>query len=320
MDSERSTPVTVVGAGISGIACANALDSAGVPARVLDRSHRPGGRMAGRTIDGRIVDIGASYVTADAGSRFAEVVNRWIAGGLARAWTDTFAVADADGIHSSSTGPVRYAARDGLRSVVADLAGGVDLTTDRNIESVARGSLDGAAAAEIVLAMPDPQARRMLAPDEPVAAALGDIAWEPIIAVVLSWPQRRWEADLHGAFVNDSAELGFIADDGDRRGDGAAVLVAHTTTGLAARHLDDPDAAIPTVTAAVQRVLGVADAPTGSVAHRWTFARPTTTHDAPFGWADGVGVCGDAWGGPPSVRTAWASGDALGRAIAAQRG
>jgi predicted NAD/FAD-dependent oxidoreductase len=87
------SPVTVVGAGIAGIACARALAAAGVPVRVLDRGRRPGGRMASRTLSQRTVDLGASYLTAHEGSPFAAVVDDWVARGLARPWTDTFAAA-----------------------------------------------------------------------------------------------------------------------------------------------------------------------------------------------------------------------------------
>jgi predicted NAD/FAD-dependent oxidoreductase len=140
--------------------------------------------------------------------------------------------------------------------------------------------------------------------------------WEPSAAVVLQWAARRWQP-FHHAFVNDSPELTSIADDGDRRGDNAPVLVAHTTAALARLHLDNPDQAIAPVADAVQRVLSLTDGPTHTFAHRWTFARPSAQHPEPFLLADGIGVCGDAWGPRSSVGTAWASGDALGRAIAA---
>ena len=68
-----SNSTTVIGAGISGLACARALTEAGVPVRVLDRGNRAGGRMASRTLHGRQVDLGASYLTASSGSPFAAV-------------------------------------------------------------------------------------------------------------------------------------------------------------------------------------------------------------------------------------------------------
>lgn len=314
-----SETVTVVGAGISGMACARALTRAGVPVRVLDRGRRPGGRIATRTVGGRTVDTGASYVTAPDDSRFAAVMADWVDRGLARAWTDTFAVADADGIRSRSTGPMRYAAPAGLRSLVADLGTGLDVTAERTVASVSPGRLDGEPAGEIVLAMPDPQATRLLDADNPLRERLDAVAWEPVIAVVLTWADRRWPADLHGAFVNDSEELSFIADDGDRRGDGAPVLVAHTTAALAAAHLDDPDAAIGAVVASVRRILHINE-PQHALAHRWTFARSERARDEPYARDDGLAVCGDGWGGKPSAHTAWSSGDALGRALAAERG
>ncbi|WP_165070552.1 NAD(P)/FAD-dependent oxidoreductase [Marisediminicola senii] len=329
-------PILIVGAGISGLACARALLDAGVPVRIVDRGRVPGGRMASRRIDDRAVDLGASYFTAEEDSAFHGVVAEWLARGVAREWTDTFQAADAGGIHESKTGPMRFASPTGLRAVVADLARaieadhGVAVEYEHAVLEVAAGdggtdpvTVDGDPVDGVVLAMPDPQARRLLAGDaaySPMHGLLdGPDGWEPTIAVALRWPRREWAADLHGAFVKDSPSITFIADDGDRRSDDAPVLVAHTTASLAAAHLDDPDAVIAEVQAAVMAVLGIVDTPASTYAHRWTFARPADPHSAPFALERGIGVCGDGWGGKASVGAAWTSGDALGRAIAAQR-
>ncbi|WP_346621622.1 FAD/NAD(P)-binding protein [Blastococcus montanus] len=55
-----SAPVTVIGAGIAGLACARALRDAGREVQVLDRGRAPGGRLSSRTVHGRPVDLGAS--------------------------------------------------------------------------------------------------------------------------------------------------------------------------------------------------------------------------------------------------------------------
>ncbi|WP_241986625.1 NAD(P)/FAD-dependent oxidoreductase [Cryobacterium psychrophilum] len=309
--------VLIIGAGIAGIACAQALLSAGIAARVVDRGRKPGGRMASRTINGRTVDLGASYFTAEPGTRFSDVVAGWLDRGLAREWTDMVAVAGAEGIQRLSTGPMRYAAPAGLRELVMDLARGLDIHQGVTIEHVAAGEVDSKRYDTVVLAMPDPQARRLLDVGSSLHDALNDgFGWEPSIAVVLEWAARDWQS-FHTAFVNDVAEITSLADDGDRRGDGAPVLVAHTTAALARQHLVDPDGAITVVTDAVRRMLSLTDAPARSFAHRWTFARPAAQHPEPFLLSDRIGVCGDAWGDRSSVATAWASGDALGRAIAA---
>ncbi|MCC4248471.1 NAD(P)/FAD-dependent oxidoreductase [Microbacterium testaceum] len=303
--------VTVVGGGISGLACARAVRDAGGSARVLDRGRRPGGRLASRTIDGRPVDLGASYFVVGDDRRFARVVADWEARGIARSWTDTFSAIDADGIETRKTGPMRWSAPAGLRSLALDLADGLDLESGRTVEHAAPFRVDGRDAGEVVLAMPEPQARR-LADGIPVSPQ----EWEPVIAVALRWEERRWPVDLHGAFINGDPDVAFLADDGDRRGDGAPVLVVHTTGERAARHLDDPDAAIAPVTAAARRLLRIDVEPIAAHAHRWTFARPVRTTGEPFFRSPGLSVCGDAWGESAAVRTAWASGDALGRALA----
>ncbi|WP_291050675.1 FAD-dependent oxidoreductase [Herbiconiux sp.] len=340
--SANGAGVLVVGAGIAGLACARALRDAGVPVRVVDRGRRPGGRMAGRTLHGRTVDLGASYFTVPDGSAFGEVVARWEGKGLAHPWSDTFTVLDAHGTGGGSplessrttTGPMRYAAVGGLRSLLVDLAEElgadeerrVDVQLEQAVTSVHHdgtvdGSDDGVRYDTVVLAMPEPQAARLLAPGSVVAAALDTNAWEPTIAVALGFAERTWPADLHGAFVEASVVVSFLADDGDRRGDGAPVLVAHTTAGFAREHLEHPDGAVEAVVAEVSALLGLGESarPVWNHAHRWTYARTTASHPEPFALHERIGVCGDAWGDRSSVPTAWASGDALGRAIAARR-
>jgi predicted NAD/FAD-dependent oxidoreductase len=306
------TSTVVVGGGISGVACARALADRGLPARVVDRGRRLGGRMGGRTLHGRPVDLGASYLTVGEGSAFARVVAGWVDRGLARPWTDTFAVAGPGGIQRTTSGPVRYGTPGGLRSLVVDLATGLDVELGRTISAVTPGPrVDDQAVAAAVLAMPDPQAARLLG-----STVVPDAGWRPALSVALGWADRRWPADLHGAFVHDSPVLDWLADDGDRRGDGAPVLVAHTTAAFAAGHLRDPDRAVPAVVGAVRAVLGIDVDPVWTHVHRWTFAKPAEPRDEPFSLADGIGLCGDGWSAPSKVESAWRSGDALGRALA----
>jgi predicted NAD/FAD-dependent oxidoreductase len=167
--------------------------------------------------------------------------------------------------------------------------------------------------------MPDPQAERLLhreLADE--RAAVAGRAWEPVLAVAAGWPERGWEPSFDGCFVEGSDVLGWVADDGRRRGDGAPVLVGHSTSAFAADRLTDPEAATGELVDAVRAVLDVDAPPAWSRVQRWTFARPAQPREAAFHLgAARVGLCGDGWGSP-RVETAWASGDALGRALAEQ--
>lgn len=307
--------MVIVGAGIAGVACALELRATGLSVRLLDRGYHPGGRMASRRLEGRPVDLGASYFTA-ADPDFSAVVDDWRDRGLAHPWTDTFCALGA-GDPVVKEGPMRWGARDGLRSLVQDLAR--DLSVERR-EVANLGDLPAAAA--VVLAMPDPQARRLLGSEHPLAARL-DREFEPVLALAARWPQRTWDdvsptGRFDGAFVNDDPVLSWVADDGRRRGDDAPVLVAHSTPDFAGGHLEDPTAAGPELVRALRDVLDLPE-PTDSHVHRWTFARPLGERDEPFALVEGsaglVAACGDGWGASPKVETAWRSGRDLGRAL-----
>jgi renalase len=326
-------PVIVVGGGMAGIAAARELTAAGLPVTVLDRGRRLGGRMASRTIDGRVVDIGASYFTVS-DPVFAAVVEDWRQRGLAREWTATFsAIEGAE--RTEKSGPMRWGAPRGLRSLVEDLAADLDVqqrtvssvapglvvnTREAAVVGAAAGEAAGGEAAAVVLAMPDPQARRLLHPEFVAEAEALDDPFEPVLALTARWERRTW-GDLDGAFVAQDPLVAWIADDGRRRGDDAPVLVAHSTPEFAAEHLVAPDEAAPLLTLAVRDLLGIADESAATQVHRWTFAKPTRRRDETFFLGDAlVGLCGDAWSDRPRVESAYLSGRALGAALAERLG
>jgi renalase len=305
--------VVVVGAGLAGVACAVELAAAGVPVRVVERARTVGGRMASRRIDGRPVDLGAAYFTVR-DPEFAQVVARWRTAGLARPWTSELTVL-GNGERNRAPGPVRWAAPGGLRSLVAALADGLPVELGHEARRVGPGpTVDGRPADAVVLAMPDPQARRLLADDAPASAMVEGRRWRSVIAVAAGWQRREW-SPLQAAFVNDHPLLSLIADDGDRRGDGAPVLVAHTNDDVAQRYDDRPNEVIAPVLDALRVLVGVRSDPVWTHAHRWRFASPPDARDAPFHLGDdGVALAGDGWGSP-RIETAWRSGTELGRAL-----
>ncbi len=322
-----SSRVLVVGAGISGVACARRLQEHGVAVEVLDRGHRVGGRMSSRTLAGRPVDTGASYFTvSDDG--FAAVVTDWQRRGLAHEWTDTFSLLPVpDGRHDPETkqGPVRWGAPGGLRSLVEDLATGLDVRHEE-VRQVGHGDecalVDGRANAGVVLAMPDPQARRLLCAGLGRVAGLLEREFAPTLALSAVYAERDWDpaqGRFDGGFVNDDEVLSWVADDGRRRGDDAPVLVAHSTPDFAASRLEDPAASRDELVAALARVMRLDAPPVETHVQRWSFAKPTGEREAPF-LLEEVGraplaVCGDGWGPVSKVEGAWVSGTRLADAL-----
>lgn len=309
-----SDVVTIVGGGLAGAACAAELGRLGVPCRVLDRGRAPGGRMASPEVHGRRVDLGAGYFTVR-DADFAAVVQDWQSRGLVREWTDTFALMSADphpGAPTSKSGPMRWATPGGLRTVVRDVLTRVDVELRHDVTAVeVVALLDRERDGPVVLAMPDAQASTLV-------GEVPGVEWvesDAVIAVACGFAERTWELDA--GFVGDDPDLTFVADDGSRRGDGAAVLVAHTTTPLARQHLAEPDGVAPVVVTALRRLLGVGE-PEWTHAHRWTLAKPASAHETTHHWDGRLGLAGDQWspGAAPRVESAWRSGVDLARAIA----
>lgn len=331
-------PVIVIGAGIAGVSCARTLTHAGVPVLVLERDQRAGGRVATAEHAGRPVDIGASYFTVS-DDRFDVLAQDWQRRGLARPWTDTFEVyADAGRALRRSSGPLRWAAPAGLQSLVQDLAVTADLRVEQSeVGEVAVGrsglAVDGRPATAVVLAMPDPQARAVLHPALAAERAGLHALFEPVLALSAGWPRHCWP-QLDGVFVHGDQRLSWIADDGRRRGDGAPVLVAHSTPGWAAEQLGrlDPESDQPAETdwqaevttamlQALSQVLGIDTAPSWTRLDQWPQAKPAAGRTACFQlWPSLVGACGDSWSPRPRVEAAFLSGQRLGAALAARLG
>ena len=344
VDPASDVRVLVVGAGISGLAAAAQLAAASIAVHVVDMGENPGGRLAVRDLsetgtawDGHVVDVGAAYFTLR-DSEFEHQVGAWCEEGLVRPWCDTATVVDGNDRHRHS-GPMRYAAQQGLRSLaramMAELAQQPGVTIELSTTAVSVEPYEGRLSVmlrrrmqrdsqnsygAVVLACPDPQAARVIPAKEfeGLRATLSEIAWLPVITHTMVFPERIWpDDDLW--FVNDSAVLATLADDGRRRGDGAAVLVAHSTCGHAVPHLDNPPAAAPALEAEVARVLGVAVHPVHRITKRWGLARPQQGREEMCGWdaRTRVAVCGDGWAGRSRIEAAWLSGRAAARQVLA---
>lgn len=281
--------VVVVGAGIAGLACARELVDAGMPARVIERAEAPGGRLASRWLGNRFADVGAAYVTAD-DPAFQGRLQSWRIEGLARPWTDTFR-----GQHGP--GPMRWSAPGGLRSLAESLATGLQIAYGVEVTELPE-------ADHVVLAMPGPEALRVV--DLPEAR---EQSWDPVLTAVLTYPRRSWD-DFGGAFVNDHPVLATVCDDGDRRGDRAPVLVAHSTPQFARER------GRAAMAEAVNELFGIEDSPSVEY-HHWPYAQPRPLRGG-FARSGNVYLCGDAYG-RPRVQTAWLSGRAVAEDIIRER-
>jgi predicted NAD/FAD-dependent oxidoreductase len=68
--------VAVIGAGLSGLSCAQALQASGLKVRVFERSSAVGGRCATQLWQGHLVDTGVQHFTAQSGDFKKELLTR----------------------------------------------------------------------------------------------------------------------------------------------------------------------------------------------------------------------------------------------------
>jgi photolyase PhrII len=138
--SRRTRPwrVAVIGAGISGAACARTLAEHGIEVVVLEKSRGPGGRMSTRRGEAGEFDHGAQYFTAR-DARFAQRVASWCADGVVAEWRARFAAVGPFGA-SPVEAPSRFVAVPKM-SVLCDWLLGFDrirLSTGATVRTVER--------------------------------------------------------------------------------------------------------------------------------------------------------------------------------------
>ncbi len=118
--TERPLEVAVLGAGLSGLACARALADHGHLVRVFDKARGVGGRMATRRAEHRRFDHGAQYFTVR-DERFGRFVSSWRGCGVVAPWKGEI-VALEGGERLSKGRTERFVGVPGMNAICKHLA------------------------------------------------------------------------------------------------------------------------------------------------------------------------------------------------------
>jgi predicted NAD/FAD-dependent oxidoreductase len=324
----------VLGAGIAGLACANALAEAGMAVTLIDKGRRPGGRVATRRSDGTAFNHGAQYVTAR-GAAFTGLLAQLRAADQAAPWL----AADPAG--------ERFVFLPGMSALPAAMARsaaalGVTVLTERHaaflhpadsgwtVRHLAAADIRPGATASsggevcgpydaVLLAVPADQAAPLLGTaSHQFAQDARRAVFAPCWAVMARFANPVPAADvLHP----DNHPLAWAAREGSRPGRGASpeAWTLHGTADWSRAHLDDSPAAAGAALVATFRTLTGAGEPDLIHAHRWRHALVETPLGIPSLWdpAAGVGACGD-WCLGGRVEAAYDSGRDLARAVMRQ--
>lgn len=333
--------VAVVGAGLAGAACAQALRQAGHAVHVFDKARGPGGRLATRRMawadaDGQpaltALDHGALGLTARTPA-FQAFIDRCVRDGWLAEWRPVLQPGslplDADTRWHVPVPDMPELCRRLLNGIPTTWSCAVD-AVHRNAlgwQVEAAGQRLGAPFDVLVLALPPAQAAPLLAGhhvDWARHAALATLqpCWTLMgVAAQASQPPGAPGWDLARP---PEGPLAWVVRSDSRPGrpclPGQAHWVAHARAGWSREHLAAPaDEVQRQLQAAVADVLGAPVQWLHGTVHRWRYALPQARL-APAGdscWWDasrGLGVCGDFLGGG-GAEGAWQSAQALAGAL-----
>lgn len=318
--------IAIIGAGIAGLACADALRAQGWQPAIFEKSRGIGGRAATRqSRRGWQFDHGAQYVTAH-GDAFRRYLETALAGGAAASWSPL----RATGVPSG--GPPWYVGAPAMNALAAPLAAGLDIRFDTEIVAVEQtpagwrlhtGDGDVATVDRIVCTAPAPQTRQLLQPHGAFDDALAAVDIAPCWAVMAAF-----EAPVDAGFEawrGEDAVLAWIARDDAKpgRSRNANSWIIHAGPAWSRANLEaDREAVAAQLIGEFGRVVG---GPLPGIAyieaHRWRYAMTQTPLGAPFlVSADGTLMAGGDWCLGARVEFAFGSGRAIAAALRAGEG
>ncbi|MGY6634281.1 MAG: NAD(P)/FAD-dependent oxidoreductase [Alkalilacustris sp.] len=311
---DSSERVVVIGAGMTGIACARRLAGAGLRPLVLDKGRGIGGRLATRRAnlpEGPVqFDHGAQYVTARTAAFAAE---------LARLGADGAAAPWAGGERP------RWVGLPGMSGMVRALAAGLEVRQQVEVRALRE---DGAtwqvhtddgiiAARRVVATVPAPQVVPLLGADHPLVPRISGVRLAPCLTLMAAFPAAA-PVPPSAAEAGSDGPLAWIACDSTKPGRPRTVTqwIAQAGPDWSARHLEEDRPAIAArMLPALAERLGVAPGTAlHAAAHRWRYARVTAPLGTPFLRHDGLWLGGD-WCLGPRVEAAWTSGTAMADAL-----
>ena len=329
--------IAVIGAGVSGAACAASLHHAGEQVSLFEKSRGLGGRMATRRATWTGDEGHKHTVEFDHGTPWFSARHPRFRAALARAERAGTVMSWQPQVHAAWPAPRMrpgFVAAPNMPALCRHLVGEVPVHHGHAVQRLQRdrqgwqlvleGGLSTGPFDQVMLAMPPAQAAVLLAghqdgwADE-LAARRMHACWT-LMAVTndVDWP---WDA----ADIDRGPLARVLRNDrkpGRQPQRGHASWVAHATPSWSAAHLEaHPQEIAESLSKALAALL-----PAGPLhwhhraAHRWRYAAPADraqdSRECLFDGDRGLGVCGDFFGAG-DVEAAWRSGDELADTVSA---
>ena len=317
--------IAIIGAGISGLACATVLKNAGFNVTVFEKSKGVSGRISTRVNDNWQCDHGAQYFTAS-DAQFAAEVQRWQQAGVAAEWQPRLQVLDGVSFTVKESAKVRYVGVPGNTAPAKFLAQSLRVEVATTINKIERnGSVWQLSSKEhgeltpqfdvLILANPSPQAQALLQQPAPILAKVpASVIMRGCWALMCQF-NHALSLPFDGLFVNNHL-LSWVARDSakpsrNHAANNSETWLLHASSEWSEAHIESDAETIAALMLEAFVKLG-GEMPQSYTAHRWRYAECVDYLKLGCVWdADlQLGLCGD-WLNGGKVQGAWLSGQLL---------
>ncbi len=307
----------IIGAGMAGLACADALSAAGHRVALFDKGRGPGGRMSTRRLPTPLgqaaFDHGAQYFTAR-DADFARLVRGWGDLGIAAPWPPA--------------GGDAWVGVPAMNAVIRHMAAAHAVTWGRLVSGMARrnrqwwladGQGEHGPFDAVVVAVPAEQAAAILSlHDFQMARRALAARFQPCWTGMFAFDRRLDELP---PVIRHRGGIAWAARNSAKPGrSGPEAWVVQASACWSGARLEAPANEVSALLlAALADAAGRAlPEPVAAAAHRWRYALSSGTGEGAMWNRDaGLGVCGD-WLLGPRVECAWLSGRMLARRLLEQ--
>ena len=300
--------MAIVGAGISGLSCAQTLQAAGINVRVFESASTVGGRCATRLWQGHLVDFGVQYFTAQSTEFKKELLTR-----LRQFRPIISPILDCEErVVSTNTGP-RFYVLQGNNYFAHVLSHGIDLRLNTPVETVTfpASGVDclGETYDAIVSSVPGPLTARLFNLGQTPAA------YESCLVALLEYPgtgigqSRQCYArvlppgagPLLASYCENNKASRIIGD--------KTVFVVQASPRFSRENAQVPSETYLSILAKENAKLWeLGDIPcTASYGHLWTYGRPLDHPSHRIDLPAGAFFCGDSRT-DSSVENVWLDG------------
>lgn len=249
--------IAIVGAGISGLTCAQQLHHAGYRVLVVDKSRGLGGRLATRRLQGTHADHGVCYIKPK-DERFQALFDWLLERKVVKVWAETLYELDATNqIQPSSDRSLRYASPTGITAIAKFLATNLPIRLNHRVETLEaldagwrlhfEDGGDSIEAKALIIAIPAPQAvtlvESLAEPDQDCLAQLKAVEFMPCISAIAVYPMQLQpeiaRLDWQAIASSHHPDLGWIGLDSTKQLDPVQpVLVIQSNARFAQTHLE----------------------------------------------------------------------------------